>query len=70
MIRYMQVFGILSFFLDVLCMYMLFEQYMLVANYIFVASLLALLTSLAISLIETQISTRALNLELSDMEEK
>ena len=70
MIRYMQVFGILSFFLVVLCMFMLFQNYTQPANYIFGASLFSLLLSLAISLVETQISTRALNLELSDMELK
>ncbi|MCG8317896.1 MAG: DUF2721 domain-containing protein [Cytophagales bacterium] len=70
MIRYMQAFGILSFFLVVLCMFMLFERLPEVASYLFAASLMALLISLGISLIETHISTQALNLELSDMEEK
>ncbi len=67
MIRYMQVFGILSFFLTVVCMFLLFEEQRQYANFFFVLSLLSLLVSLGISLVETQISTKALNLELSDM---
>ncbi len=70
MIRYMQVFGIVSFFLVVLCMFLLFREYLIMARIAFGASLLSLLLSLGISLIETQISTKALNLELSDMEEQ
>ena len=69
MIRYMQAFGIFSFLLVVLCMFLLFRQYFVVASYMFAASLIALLVSLGISLVETHISTQALNLELSDMEE-
>ncbi|MDN5200856.1 DUF2721 domain-containing protein [Fulvivirgaceae bacterium BMA10] len=69
MIRYMQILGIVSFFLTVLCMFLLFQENNVLANYIFGASLLALLGSLSISLWETQISTKALNLELSDMED-
>ena len=41
----------------------------MVANWVFVGSMLSLLISLGISLIEIQISTKALNLELADMEE-
>ncbi len=67
MIRYMQVFGILSFFLTVVCMFLLFEEQEQYGNFFFVLSLLSLLVSLGISLVETQISTKALNLELSDM---
>jgi hypothetical protein len=68
MIRYMQAFGILSFLLTVLCMFLLFQEQMEVASYIFSASLISLLISLFVSLIEIQLSTKALNLELSDME--
>lgn len=70
MIRYMQAFGILSFFLVVLCMFLLFGKLPEVAGYMFALSLIALLISLGISLVETHISTQALNLDLSDMEEK
>ena len=69
MIRYMQGFGILSFLLTVICMFLLFVDLKYIANYFFSASLISLLISLFISLREIQLSTRALNLELSDMEE-
>jgi hypothetical protein len=39
------------------------------ANWVFVGSMGSLLISLLISLVEIQISTKALNLELKDMEE-
>jgi hypothetical protein len=68
MIRYMQAFGILSFILTVLCMFLLFKEYNMLANYVFGTSLLSLMISLIVSLIEIQLSTIALNLELSDME--
>jgi hypothetical protein len=68
MIRYMQGFGILSFLLTVLCMFLLFQDLAASANYVFGTSLISLLISLFVSLIEIQLSTKALNLELSDME--
>jgi len=68
MIRHMQAFGILSFVFTVICMFLLFQEFSFWANLMFGTSLLSLLISLIISLVETQISTKALNLELSDME--
>ena len=68
MIRYMQAFGVLSFVFTVICMFLLFQDYSDWANITFSLSLLSLLVSLIISLIEIQVSTKALNLELSDME--
>ena len=64
----MQFFGVLSFLLTVICMFALFQNAISAANYIFGASLASLIVSLILSLVEIQISTRALNLELSDME--
>ena len=61
-------FGVLSFLLTVACMYALFQEGYSLANYLFGGSLISLLTSLTFSLIEIQMSTKALNLELSDME--
>ncbi len=69
LIRYMQGFGILSFFCCVLCMYIIFRGWMEVAHVIFVFSLLFLLTSIFLSLLEINKSTKALELELSDIEE-
>lgn len=68
-IKNMQLFGIISFFMCVLSMFMLFQDNRVWGNYIFGASIVFLLVSLGISIVEIQISTKALNLELSDMEE-
>jgi hypothetical protein len=70
LIRLMQASGVLSFFFCVLCMLFLFLQYDFVANAVFGISLLLLLFSLGLSLYEIIISTRALEIELSDMESK
>lgn len=69
MIKYMQLCGVMSFLLCVVCMYLIFSGSQVAANYVFVGSMVALLISLGISLVEIFISTRALNLELQDMEE-
>jgi hypothetical protein len=69
LIKNMQLFGVFSFLLCVVCMYLLFRGLTESANWVFVASMLSLLISLGISLIEIQISTKALNLELGDMED-
>ncbi len=68
LIKNMQLFGVFSFLLCVICMFLLFKGFKEEANWVFVSSMLSLLISLGISLVEIQISTKALNLELSDME--
>jgi uncharacterized membrane protein YbhN (UPF0104 family) len=69
LIKNMQLFGVFSFLLCVICMYLLFRGFTQSANWVFVASMVSLLISLGISLVEIQISTKALNLELGDMED-
>jgi hypothetical protein len=69
LIKNMQLFGVFSFLLCVICMYLLFRGFTQSANWVFVASMLSLLISLGLSLVEIQISTKALNLELGDMED-
>ncbi|WP_375582969.1 DUF2721 domain-containing protein [Cyclobacterium xiamenense] len=69
MIKNMQIFGVLSFLLCVICMFLLYQEFITAANWVFMGSMLCLLISLAISLRELQISTNALNLELMDMED-
>lgn len=69
LIKNMQLFGVFSFLLCVVCMYLLFQGYTSAANWVFVMSMAALLIALVLSLVEIQISTQALNLELSDMED-
>ena len=68
MIRNMQALGVLSFLLCVICMYLIFRNYYSAANWIFAFSLLSLTISLLFSLVEIFLSTRSIDLELSDME--
>jgi hypothetical protein len=68
-IRSMQGLGVFSFLLCVVCMYCIYNGWMAIANYIFALSLISLLLSLVISLIEIFYSTKALELELSDIQE-
>ena len=69
LIRYMQSFGVLSFLCCGLCMYSIFRGWMMIAHWIFAASLICLLISIILSLIEIQKSTKALEVELGDIEE-
>lgn len=68
MIRNMQALGVGSFLSCIICMYFIFRNNMDVAHVLFVLSILSLVASLIISLAEIVISTRALELDLSDME--
>lgn len=68
LIKQMQGSGITSFFFCVLCMLFLYLGHPVWASVTFGASLLFLLLSLALSLNEIFISTRALEIELKDME--
>ncbi len=69
LIRYMQGFGIMSFLCCVLCMYVIFRGWMEVAHFIFASALVFLLVSIVMSLIEINKSTKAIETELSDIEE-
>ncbi|MBL3655999.1 DUF2721 domain-containing protein [Fulvivirga sediminis] len=68
LIKNMQITGVFSFFLCVLSMFLLFQEHNTWGEYVFGVSIIALLISLAMSLQELVISTKALHLELSDME--
>ena len=70
LIRYMQLFGVLSLFLSVFAMLLLFLNQQLTGVYIFGLSMLALLISLGISFWEISISVSALRVHLSDLLEK
>lgn len=70
LIKQMQGSGITSFFFCVLCMLFVYLQHQVWASITFGASLLFLLLSLALSLNEIFISTRALEIELKDMEKE
>jgi hypothetical protein len=67
LIKNMQALGVLTFLGCILCMYLIYVQYMFAANVIFAISLLSFSASLLLSLLEIQLSTKALELELSDM---
>lgn len=70
LVRYMQTLGVTSFLGAVLTMFVIYNQWMVEAGYIFAISLLSLLISLVISLVEITQSTKALELELSNIEEE
>lgn len=70
LIRRMQALGILSFFFCVLCMLLMFLEYTNWASAFFGISLVLLLVSLIFSFSEILISTRALEIELSNMERR
>ena len=69
LIRNMQVLGVLSLLLCVVCMFIIFSGNLPLAEFIFGISLILLILSLAVSAWEIQISVKALNIQLSDIEE-
>src|SRR5690242_16177409 len=69
LVRTMQALGVLSFFCCVLSMYSVYMEWLAFTRITFAGSLLSLLASLIISLVEISQSTKALEWELSDMEE-
>lgn len=69
MVRQMQALGVFSFLCCVVTMYSVYKEWTGFTSYVFAASLLSLLSSLVISLLEISQSTKALEWELSDMEE-
>jgi hypothetical protein len=68
LIKDMQLYGILSLLLSVVCMFAIYAGYNLMANITMGTSLILLIISLAYSLREIQISADALKILLADME--
>ena len=68
--RSMQLFGISSLFFCVFTMFLIYVGFQTIAVYVFGFALLLLIISLGISVWEIQISVKALELYLSDMEVK
>lgn len=68
-IRTMQILGVSSLFLCVITMFLIFIGQQLIGAYSFGLALLLLCASLAMSIWEIQISVKALELHLSNMEE-
>lgn len=68
LIRRMQALGVSSFLLCALSMFLVFIALDLAAQYAFGVSLLLLVVSLLLSLYEIMISTRAIEIELGEIE--
>lgn len=69
LIRSMQAFGVLSFLFCVICMFCIFRGWNEASYLIFAISIVAFMISLILSLMEISLSMKALEVELSDMEE-
>ncbi|WP_420603402.1 DUF2721 domain-containing protein [Flagellimonas sp.] len=67
-IKNMQASAIVSFLLAAVTMFLIYVELMIWANVIFGISLVFLMISLVLSLIEVQLSTKALGIQLSNME--
>lgn len=68
--RNMQALGISSLFFCVLTMFLIYLGEITAGEYVFGFSLILLMVSLGISVREIQISIKALNIQLSDLELK
>ncbi len=64
----MQVLGISSLLLCVICMFLIYVHFSALAEITFGIALVLLILSLTLSVREIQISVKALDLQLSDME--
>ena len=69
-IKYTQLFGVISFLLCVISMFSIFVNMILAAEIIFALSLITMFVSLLLSLQEVLLSIGALNIEMSKIEDK
>lgn len=69
LIRSMQIYGLASLLLCVACMFLVYIEWQVVAEIIFGIALVLLIISLGISIWEINISVKALNLHISDLED-
>ena len=67
-IKNMQATAIVSFLLAAITMFLIYVELKVGANLVFGISLVFLMVSLILSLIEVQLSTKALSIQLRDME--
>ena len=67
-VKNMQAVAILSFLFSAITMFLIYVELDIWANIAFGISLLALILSLILSLVEVQLSTKALSIQLDDME--
>ena len=68
LIKNMQSLGVVTFLSCIFCMYLIYIESMFLAYSTFAFSLITFAASLLLSLLEINLSTKALELELSDME--
>jgi hypothetical protein len=70
LIRSMQIAGLLSLLLCVLCMFLIYINLILISEILFGIALILLTVSLVLSIWEIQISVHALDLHLNNMEKE
>lgn len=68
LVKHMQTLGVMSFLMCICCMFLVYLNFDVIAQIVFGISLLLFAGSLFLSLLEIRLSTRAIELELSDME--
>lgn len=68
LIQNMQTYGVATLLLSIVSMFFIFIEFQSVAKFVFALSLITFSISIFLSLIEIRLSTRAIELELSDME--
>lgn len=69
LIKNMQTLGVLAFLCSILCMYTIYIEQFAIAHWIFAFGMLSFAASLCVSLLEIKHSNKALELELSDMDD-
>lgn len=68
LIKSMQILGVFSFLCCILCMYFIYAELFFLAHFSFAIGIISFAISLLISLNEINLSTKAIELELSDIE--
>jgi hypothetical protein len=68
LIQNMQTYGVATLLLSIVSMFFIFIDYQAIAKIVFGISLVTFSISIFLSLIEIRLSTKAIELELSDME--
>jgi hypothetical protein len=68
LIRNMQTYGVASLLFAIVSMFFIYIEYQHAAQFVFAASLIAFSWSILLSFIEIRLSTKAIEIELSDME--
>jgi hypothetical protein len=70
LIKFMQLLGVVAFFLCTLSMFILFTAQVIWSEVAFGLALIALMGSLGLSVVEIYVSVDALSMRLSDIEQK